>query len=539
MVWIFVNEALEGTEGYEPTPVEQGFVRVDLGPNQPPVDLFVYGRRVGAAYGDLDAPPEGGRWPSNSGDFTFRVQRFENGQWKGNPRFLRGPLDHGTQVSSHWGPLTSEFPAYADKWRSWLQRGVDKIPGQVLFEGWRLPPDIEQTESTGSGRLFTMRCPAALCVASNASLFQGEAESMQRFSRDQDQRGYHYYHSERDYAPWIADGIHYCGRGYRTAGGGFRDLFSSPYPEHYTPGRKGWMVPHATHLTVQSEIATAYLLNDYMALRSAIHSVQAAASHFLAGERMSVRSYGRWFTSVAELAPAIASNTPGTENMEELVLYIISRLKNENRGGCPTPDNGRTSEGSHHLTNADVTEWCAGLNPPVTDPDVIQELARSDCLWQTTQLIYGLTAVIDLFTMYGLKLPQEVMDQRDFAVNFIGMGSRASVSIDLPQDRGPVVPVVGYVDELSATPSVNALRLSEGGTKMSSLHNGVVPRFFMPVLAMIGALYDPEFWKRGLPAYNYMIANGTWNGSYESWAMENAEALLYLDWEGSNNDATE
>ena len=532
--WLFTNELLEVTDPDNASvEVSEGFVRLPTTEGLPPVDVYAFGRGLGVAYGDLTQPPEGfSKWPE-SVPVSIRAQRIDNGSLKGSPRRFNLTLDHGTSARAHWGQPVGMADGWAQEWYRWLLRGSGRVPESVYNEGWDMPYDSEQTESTGSGRLFTMRCPAAVVVAVKAGEVTTEAASLDRWSEQQGQRGCQYYFSDRDYEPYTAQGVYYCGRGYRKLGGGYRDLYSSPLPEFFTEGAKGWMVPHAKHGTIQAEIASAYLLNDYMALRSAIHTVQGMGSHIMRGEKLGTRDYGRMFLCLAEMAPAIANAVPGTENMQSLLISVLERLKAANRGGLSAPDNGETAEGSGHLLNADVREWCAGLNPPVTDDGTIQALARSDATWYMTQLIYGLESLLHLWDAYGLPVPQEAVNQLDMAVTALATAARSHLSIDLPPGSPPQTPVTGYPEEVSATPMPSLLRLTEGGTQMSSLNNGVFPRFLVPVIALVARRHGQEFWDRVAPAYEHMKTHGAWNGSYESWALENLEALTVLPWEGS------
>jgi hypothetical protein len=504
------------------TLVTEDFARVGW------LDVFSLGRAFGVAYGDMDAPPSGTTWPAFH-PYDFYVQRYVDGVKKGPKHHLVGTVGRGQYVIRHWGaPASGMLPGTAP-WQAWFSAGADRVPSTAL-DDHELPDDEPHTEATGSGRIFTMRCPAV--VAAIDAFDDSAMLSIERWCEYQGQRGLNYYRSSRLYEPFMAGEAgdkRYVGRGYSASGGGFHTLFSAKLPPHEPPGPHGLMAPHATHLTIQPLIGAAYVMGDGMALRMAIHTVQAVGTHVLAVEKFSSRAYGRFFLACAELAPAIKAKVAGTENIQTIVNAALANLKAANRGGAPAPDNGKTAEGSHHLLNADVAAFCARMVPPITDQAVIQEYARSDATWFVTQLWYGLHSLKTLWTAYGIAVPSEVDAQMQFAAEFIALACRHHIAV---QSSGtPSAAPSGTWAEVSAVSISHSLRLAEGGG-WGDVDNAVLPRFWLPVLFVMSQHYGEAEWKEAADTmYAYCKANGTWGGSYEDWALEAMPALAITGWD--------
>lgn len=504
----------------------EGFARLGF------LDVFLFGHRFGVAYGDMDPLPGGGAWPSPV-SYNLTAQRMVDGVPAGPAFPLIGILEHGTDLTRTWGAESVSAEPHFRAWRYWYSMGLGHVPGSVLASRWVEPSPQEQTESTGSGLLHTMRSPCVLSMlhAPTPAVRQQAVASLSEHVAYAGLRGSCYYHSSKDYRPYLANADNYLGRGYAKAGGGFSTLFSSTVPPGIPPAPQGLQVPHATHLTIQALTGAAYGLGDYMALRHAIHAVQAVGTSRLVGEKWSSRAYGRFFLSMAEMAPAIANGVTGTENMVGLVGVALRDLTQAQVGDAPAPDNGKTAEGSGHLLNATVTAYASRLG--ITDPELVQHYAKSDASWFVTQLLYGLTALDELWNAYGIDmdsqsralLPERKAACRDFLRHCMGQHLDAT-----KEPASPRFPVCGMWAEVSAHSAVNGRKLAEGDG-WGNCNNGVFPRFLLPVMAYDTSLHDGE-WSWMTKMYDYCKQHGTWNGDYASWALENLPAVSVLGWEG-------
>ena len=520
------------------------------------LDVSAWNREVCLHYGDLGPPPSpafadgAGRWlPTLS--YSLAIQRLENGTPRGPEQTISGTISRGQDLTlQRWGetvlPDVEALPAPVRSWAYRMARGVERIPQGILDQARTRGQDVEDTDATGSGRLVTFRDPVVLTMLfGRGPARKTAAESLLLWADQQGLRGCHFYDSREAYAPFRAKAGVYLGHGYRSMGGGFETLFSSelpPFEPMQVDGqgkihgvRTGWYIPHATHHEIAPLVAAGYLLGSAAALRRAVAEVNAIGTHLLAGEKLSSRGIGRFWWSLAHLQPALALAWPGTEALPLLASRLLGYLIDRNRGGAPAPDNGETSEGTGHLNHALMASFLGQIG--ITDEATIKAFATSDASWFVTQLWAGLSEYLEAASDCGTMPPgpflQDAELQRDYAARFLERGTRAHLDAHGHPYDAPVTPgIQGTWNELSATSLPSGLRPAEGnGT--ASLHNGVIPRFWMSTMAVLAGprgYQDARWWGPAEQAYTYCQLHGTWNGDYPDWALEAAPALEFLPW---------
>ncbi len=507
------------------------------------VDVFLFGRSFGLAYGDLVEANISGETVSS---ITIEAQRLSDGSPVGDPVTMATSIDHGTMDLHHWAPGAFVANPLYDKWVTWyLGKNSGEVPEAVYNTQRDLgpDPDPENTESTGSGRLWAFRCAHTYAALINNSGQDGaEAD---RWVEEQADRACYYYYSDNGYAPYQADPSHYIGTGYSSSGGGFSTLFSAVLPPGVDFTGPGRTVPHATHLTLDGLICAAYLYADGMAARMAIHTVQAVATSLYNNEKWSARAFGRFFKTLAELAPLISFEFPGTGNMVTIAVRAITALKAKNRNGAPAPDNGSTAEGGH----LDKNEVTAVLAPLGFSAAQIQNYARSDNSWFVCQLFTGLLAVRKLWPTYGLSAGQGLgnlgaedalgpgqsyfgllTEQLDLAGTWILKCSQMHIDIHGTVMQGPKIPTHGFWDDVSAGFSTQ-LRIAEGGDADNFAY-GVGARFMLATLAEMTEYYAEQGWFDRIQAmYDFCLAANNFNGLYVEEILQMAPLLDQTGWD--------
>ena len=490
------------------------------------VDVSHHGREAGVHYGDLDPAHMHGQ----SVTVNITAQRFEGNVPRGPEFIWSGFVDHGEGSLRHWGEGVQRALPHLKAWADWYTKPAigAGIPASVLAKQYKLGPDPDElkTESTGSGRLHANRCPYTVAALLDPTQDPGEAD---RWTEEQGRRTLNYYDSRNGYAPYQANPAHYMGQGYGATTGEFGTSYSAKLPEGVTWSKAGWPVPHATHLTIDGLLAAAYLYGDQMALRQAIGTIQAVGTSLLRGEKWTSRAFGRFFRSCAELAPAIAHQVPGTENIPALVAKALEVLEMRNQGGAPAPDNGATAEGGH-LTGDKVFKI---LGPLGWDKATCQEIGRSDNVWMVAQLASGLMALEELWGRYnllGLVDDIRVRSQLDLAAKWIAKCGSACLDLDGGMSQAPSKARFGYYDDASTYPTPHTI--AEGG-KSDNFAYGVGIRFLVPVLAELAGFYgEQKWWNSALPIYDFCKAAGNFNGDYDEYILEALPVLSRTGWDG-------
>lgn len=513
------------------------FARMDDGG----VDVFLFNRSFGLAYGDLVEANINGKTATP----TIEAQRLSDGTPVGSPVTLAASIDHGTMDIHHWGSGAYALNPFYDRWKAWYLGSASDVVPQAVYDTQRdlgPTPDPENTESTGSGRLWSHRCPHTYQALLGGAQDPAEAD---RWVEEQGLRGLYYYYSDKDYAPYQAMPQHYIGTGYAASDGGFSTTFSAELPAGVDFEDSGLTVPHATHLTIDGLLAAAYLYGDGMAARMAIHTVQAVATHLYNNEKWSARAYGRFFKSLGELAPLIAANYAGTANCLIIGATALKSLQSRNRNGAPAPDNGSTAEGGH-LDKNTVTEV---LSPLGFSAAQIQDIARSDNSWQNCQLWLGLHTVGVLWPRYGLTGGQGLQqaglielgvpgleyitllnEQLDYCAQWILECTKLGLDIDGTLAQAPRVPVHGFWDDKS-TSLATAVRVGEGGDSDNFAY-GVGARFILGTMAEMADYYaEPGWWDLAKVMYAYCLAANNFNGDYVDEIIESATILAQTGWE--------
>lgn len=372
---------------------------------------------------------------------------------------------------------------------------------------WGPDPDPEDADETGSGRVFSQRCPVALRMLATGEATPAVIEDAMRWVRSQATRGMCFYRSSRSYAPWDAwdEPELLVGQGYRAKGGGFSTHYGRKRPPGVTWDLSGRATGAAAHLTIESLVYIAVFLRSYTAGRLALHNFQAVASYLRANESWSARSFGWFLRSAGHLAPLMQYVNVGgsvTAGCHALELLLIQSGR-----GCPVPDNGRTAEGGH-LSFDTVRE----LAPPFIPDAEVHRMARSGCSWQVGILVSGLDTLVDLWDRYSVW---EHAGHRRVAIDALKVcaawlhstagGEMLNVAGDL---KTPSRPASGVWENVSET-----VLLAEGGWEPQTM-KGVYIRFLVPALyAAAERLGRPELLDLAQPTLNHCDEARFWNTS--------------------------
>lgn len=296
-------------------------------------------------------------------------------------------------------------PQYV-KWIShFLKDGdFDGIPEYIPSHYWRLgpKPDLNETHSTGSSRIYPTSCPGILAYyvenyRDGVEAFQYEEfldtciEWVQTQALRSDGKGEWSLEKYPD-TMW--------GWGYGKAGG-LSDLYGASNFLGRPEGKKsdGLNFVDYLHFQITPLIHCALLLRSQSAVRSAIGSIEVCYAYFKKGAFEAPRA---WAGLIQAIAHMIGAGLGSREKWYKYLLDILMTLesKNVNFDGrvAPLLDYGKRAD--HMNVSAEMADYLSETLG-VTDSEDQRNFARS---WSTWMGGWFINAIIDVLELVPMPL---------------------------------------------------------------------------------------------------------------------------------------